>query len=345
MPDFQEFTETNYGYGSASEVIMNLTLKEAARGVNKDTDLNVVDRCPKCQGSGAELGTKAVKCPHCSGTGMQTISTGPFVMRSTCRYCVGKGTYIKHPCGECHGKGQTVQRRTITVPVPAGVEDGQTVRMAVGSKEVFITFRIAKSDYYRRDGADIHTDVDVSIAQSLLGGTVLVHGIYEDINLKVPSGTSSHTRIRIPHKGIRRVNSYGYGDHYVHVKIQVPYKLDQKSKALITAYAELEKDTPGTIDGMTQTKDGKVCMKTNDLLDAIRSVIDDNKPVSRLTQSDNTKDDQFKPHSEENKDKSTAEDNKNEFHTEENKEKSEVEEDKNKTEVEEERERKQKSAP
>lgn len=120
---------------------MNLSFSQAARGVNKDVNLNVVDTCPKCQGSRCDLGTKPGKCQYCNGTGMETISTGPFVMRSTCRYCQGTRQFIKYPCTECDGKGQMVQRRKITVPVPAGIEHGQTIRMAVGAKEVFITFK------------------------------------------------------------------------------------------------------------------------------------------------------------------------------------------------------------
>ncbi len=88
--------------------------------------------------------------------------------RSTCRRCHGKGTWNKSPCKDCRGAGQTKQRRKITVPVPAGIEDGQTVRMAVGSKEVFITFRVESSDYFKRQGADIHTDAKISLAQVFL---------------------------------------------------------------------------------------------------------------------------------------------------------------------------------
>lgn len=138
---FDDFSESQFGFGGAQEIVMDLTFSQAARGVNKDVNLNVVDTCPKCGGSRCELGTKPGTCQYCQGTGMETISTGPFVMRSTCRYCQGTRQFIKHPCTECDAKGQTVQRRKITVPVPAGVEHGQTVRMAVGKKEVFITFK------------------------------------------------------------------------------------------------------------------------------------------------------------------------------------------------------------
>ncbi|XP_053664104.1 protein tumorous imaginal discs, mitochondrial [Anopheles marshallii] len=254
---FEDFSDSKFGFGGAQEVMMNLTFAQAARGVNKDIDVNVVDTCPKCTGSRCEPGTKPGKCQYCNGTGMETISTGPFVMRSTCRYCQGTRMYIKYPCLECGGKGQTVQRKRITVPVPAGIEDGQTVRMNVGSKEIFITFRVEKSRYFRRDGADVHTDANISLSQAILGGTIRVQGVYEDQTIQITPGTSSHTRITLTGKGLKRVNSYGSGNHYVHLKIQIPTRLTPKQKALIQAYAELEDDTPGQIMGVTFKTDGK----------------------------------------------------------------------------------------
>ncbi|XP_017753384.1 PREDICTED: protein tumorous imaginal discs, mitochondrial-like isoform X1 [Eufriesea mexicana] len=275
--DFEDFQESSYGFGAAQEVIMNLTFSQAARGVNKEVQLNVIDTCPKCRGSRSELGKKAVRCQYCNGTGMETISTGPFVMRSTCRYCNGTKMFIKYPCMECEGKGQTVQRKKVTVPVPAGVEDGQTIRMAVGNKEVFITFRVEKSKYFRRDGSDVHTDAQISLSQAILGGTIRIEGIYEDHTIQIMPGTSSHTKIRLNGKGLKKVNSMGHGDHYVQIKIVVPTKLNDKQLALLQAYAELEDNTPGSIHGITY--------KTNDtkesyagplkLLESIRMALND----------------------------------------------------------------------
>lgn len=105
---FDDFAESQFGFGGAQEIQMALTFAQAARGVNKDIDVNVVDTCPKCKGSRCEPGTKPGRCQYCNGTGMETISTGPFVMRSTCRYCQGTRQYVKYPCIECEGKGQTV---------------------------------------------------------------------------------------------------------------------------------------------------------------------------------------------------------------------------------------------
>ena len=191
---------------------------------------------------------------------METVSTGPFLMRSTCRRCHGKGYWNKHPCKECGGEGQTKQHHRVKVPIPAGIEDGQTVRMTVGSKEVFITFNVAPSDYFRRQGADVHTDAKISLAQAALGGAIRVQGINEDLNVQIPSGTTSHTRIRMAGKGIKKVSGYGYGDHYLHIRIEPPKTLTEKQRALLQAYAEIEGDTPGTISGLTYTKQGGKCV-------------------------------------------------------------------------------------
>lgn len=230
---FDDFSESKYGFGAAQEVVMNLTFAQAARGVNKDIDVNVVDTCLKCQGSRCEPGTKPGKCQYCNGTGMETISTGPFVMRSTCRYCQGTRMYIKFPCDECDAKGQTVQRKRVTVPVPAGIEDGQTVRMNVGNKELFITFKVEKSRYFKRDGPDVHTDAEISLSQALLGGTIRIQGVYEDQTIQIMPGTSSHHTVTLKAKGLKRVNTIGNGDHYIHLKISIPKKLTEKQKALV----------------------------------------------------------------------------------------------------------------
>lgn len=143
------------------------------------------------------------------------------------------------------------------MPVPAGVEDGQTIRLAVGRKEIFVTFRVEKSRYFRRDGPDVHTEGQVSLAQAVLGGTIRVQGVYEDQTIQIASGTSSHTRICLSGKGLKKVDGLGYGDHYVNIKITVPKQLTEEQRALLQAYAELEADTPGSIHGVTYKKDGK----------------------------------------------------------------------------------------
>ncbi|KHJ42656.1 putative chaperone protein DnaJ [Trichuris suis] len=263
--NFNDFAESQFGFDSAQEVIMNLSFEEAAKGVTKNISVNVVDTCPKCNGKKTEPGYKTVSCPYCNGSGMETFSQGPFIMRQTCRRCFGTGQYNKTPCLECEGTGNTVQRRTVAVPVPAGIEDGQTLRIQVGKKEMFVTFKVSKSSTFRRDGADVHSDVTISLSQAVLGGTVRIKGVHEDVFLQIPPGTASHSRLRLAGKGLKKVNSYGYGDHYVHVKIQVPKKLTDRQRALLTAYAEMESDTPGTVKGVTMTADDSRAEKATNI--------------------------------------------------------------------------------
>ncbi|XP_029015327.1 dnaJ heat shock protein family (Hsp40) member A3a isoform X4 [Betta splendens] len=251
------FGDFNAIFDQPQEYVMELTFTQAAKGVNKEISINIDAACRRCDGKGHEPGTKVQHCHNCNGSGMETVNTGPFVMRSTCRRCGGKGTVISTPCNSCNGTGQTKQRKTVMVPVPAGVEHGQTVRMPVGKKEIFITFRVQKSPVFKRDGADIHSDLHVSVAQAILGGTARTQGLYETLNLTIPAGVQSDHRIRLTGKGIARISGYGFGDHYIHVKVKVPKTLTDRQRSLLMSYAEDETDVDGTVNGVTATTTGK----------------------------------------------------------------------------------------
>ncbi|MEQ2221181.1 DnaJ subfamily A member 3, mitochondrial [Ilyodon furcidens] len=250
------FGDINSMFDQRPEYVMELTFSEAAKGASKQLSVNLDDNCPRCDGMGNEPGTRASRCQYCNGTGVESISTGPFMMRSTCRRCGGKGTIINTPCALCRGSGQMKKKQTVTVPVPAGVENGQTVRMAVGTKEILITFRVQKSPVFRRNGADVHSDTFISIAQAILGGTATTQGLYETISIVIPSGCRADQVIRLQGKGIRRMNSYSYGDHYVHIKIKVPTKLTRRQRSLLLSYAEEETDVQGSVNGVDSSAGG-----------------------------------------------------------------------------------------
>ncbi|OZC09568.1 putative chaperone protein DnaJ [Onchocerca flexuosa] len=250
---FGDFADSADGFESSEQHILNISFEDAARGAQKSMNINVVDDCPACFGKGVQPGYKKVSCPYCNGTGYVTQQMGGFYMQSTCGRCRGTGSYNKNPCLQCEGHGRTVQRRTVTVNVPAGINDGETVRMPVGKSTVFITFKVAPSSRFRRDKYDIYCDVEISVAQAILGGTVKVPGIKEDTYIQIPPGTASHTKMRLTGKGIKKLNYAGHGDQYINIKVKVPKLLTEKQKALIQAWAELETDTPGTIQGISST--------------------------------------------------------------------------------------------
>ncbi|XP_030638714.1 dnaJ heat shock protein family (Hsp40) member A3b [Chanos chanos] len=244
-------------FDQTPEYVMELTFNQAVRGVNKEIVVNLDDNCQRCDGKGYEPGTKVQHCHYCNGTGMESINTGPFMMRSPCRRCGGRGSIIITPCVMCRGTGQTKQRQTVMVPVPAGVDDGQTVRMPVGKREIYITFRVQKSPVFRRNGADVYSDLFLSVAQAILGGTARAQGLYDTVNIAIPPGMQPGQRIRLAGKGIQRMNSSSYGDHYVHIKIKVPTKLTRRQRSLLLSYAEDETDVEGTVNGVVrQAREG-----------------------------------------------------------------------------------------
>lgn len=238
------------------EFVMELTFAEAAKGANKPLTVNIDDNCSRCGGAGNEPGTKVSQCGYCNGTGMETVNTGPFMMRTTCRRCAGKGSIINTPCALCRGSGQIKKRQTVNVPVPAGIDNGQRVRMSVGSKEIFITFRVQRSPVFKRNGLDIHSDVFISVAQAILGGTATGQGLYETLSIAIPASCQPDQVIRLQAKGIRSVNGYNYGDHYVKIKIKVPKKITRKQRSLLLSYAEEETDVQGTVNGVTPSAGG-----------------------------------------------------------------------------------------
>lgn len=249
---------TREEYGSIREISISLSFVEAARGVKKNVELIYDETCGRCNGKRIEPNSRPVKCNHCSGSGVETISRGAFVLRQTCRHCHGTRTISKDPCHSCRGKGINTVKRTAEIQVPAGVEDGQTLRTQVDGKEFFLKFTVEKSKTFRRQGSDVHSDIAISLSQAVLGGIVRVNGLYDDYRLNVPSGTQSHEYIVLKGKGMKRVHSSGHGDHYVHVKIKTPSKLTTEQEALLSAFAELEEDVEGTITGLTE-----VALKTS----------------------------------------------------------------------------------
>ncbi|XDV22191.1 hypothetical protein PO909_027141 [Leuciscus waleckii] len=250
------FGDVNSMFDQAPEFVMELTFTQAAKGVNKEITVNIDDACPRCDGKGHEPGTKVTHCHYCNGTGMESISTGPFMMRSTCRRCGGRGSIIITPCVLCRATGQTKQKQTVMVPVPAGIEDGQTVKVPVGKKYIYITFKVQRSPVFRRDGADIHSDVMISVAQAILGGTARAQGLYSSIDIAIPPGIQTDHKIKLAGKGIPRLNSFGYGDHYVYIKIKIPKKLTHKQRTLLLSYAEDEMDVEGVVTGVTRPATG-----------------------------------------------------------------------------------------
>lgn len=161
-------------------------------------------------------------------------------------------------------RNPTMTKRKLSVPIPAGIQDGQTLRLSLGNQEIFVTVRVEESDYYRREGYDVHTNANISISQAILGGIIRIKGLYEDLNVRIPSGTDSHSELTLSGRGIKHMERYNaYGDHIVHIRIKLPVKLTEDQREVLEEYARLETDTPGTITGVDKSVWGGIRKKYN----------------------------------------------------------------------------------
>ena len=227
---------------------IKLTFEEAVFGCKKDIDVEVVENCEYCDGEG---GTGEKKCPKCHGSGVVTTEQhtilGSFMTRTTCPDCNGKGKTYENTCTHCHGKGRIKKHKTIEVKIPAGVDNGNQLRIPnkgeAGTNggpngDLYLEFAVAKHDIFDRDGQDIYFTLPLTIPEAVLGCKKDIPTLYGKVSLTIPAGTSPNDKMRLKGKGIDDPNSYGKGDMYVILDIKVPTKLTKEQKKL---YEELNK--------------------------------------------------------------------------------------------------------
>jgi len=258
-----DYQTTYDGSDAATRFTVVLSFAESARGLKKDVGMNVIESCYLCEGSCTEIGASWTECRSCYGTGTETIIDGNLHTQMTCRLCAGVGVLNPFPCMECMGKGKCVQRRTVTVHIPPGIRNNQSLYLTVEGKEVQILVRVNPCNYFTRDGDDVHTEAAISVSQAVLGGQTTVQGLYEDVTVEIPGLTSSGSKEILAGLGMKR-HDMGYGDHVVHYKIAVPDKLSDEERSLFQRIALSEKDTPGTINGIINKKSGKKMATSDD---------------------------------------------------------------------------------
>ncbi|MBR6740259.1 MAG: molecular chaperone DnaJ [Clostridia bacterium] len=234
---------------------VTITFEEAAFGCTKDVSVSRIESCPDCSGSGAKKGSSAETCSVCHGSGQTRVSKRtPFGVVSTsgvCQSCGGKGKVIKDPCTTCRGQGAVRKNRTISVNIPAGIDDDQTVILrsqgsagANGgpSGDLHITVNVRRHEFFDRDGYDLLCTVPISFTQAALGDTVRIPGLDGDFDYDIPEGVQSGTVFRIKGKGIRQPGSKLRGDYRLTVTVETPKNLSSRQKDLLR---ELEKISDG----------------------------------------------------------------------------------------------------
>jgi molecular chaperone DnaJ len=228
---------------------MEISLEEAFVGKTAQVRLPTSVTCEVCSGSGARAGTRPRTCPHCGGSGRIRHAQGFFTLERTCTACQGRGQVIDSPCPSCSGAGRVTRERTLSVNIPAGVEDGTRIRLASEgeagvrggpSGDLYIFLSLAAHPFFQRDGADLHCRVPISMVQAALGSEIEVPTIDGGkTRVKVPEATQSGRRFRLHGKGMPVLRSRQTGDMYVQVVVETPQKLTKRQRELLHEFEKL----------------------------------------------------------------------------------------------------------
>lgn len=231
------------------ETSVDLTLNDVAKGVEKTIEFTRQDICPECTGSGSAKGTSPGRCPSCGGSGQVTRGGGFFQMVSTCPQCRGTGQVITNPCKKCKGTGRVPRKRVANIKIPAGVHEGQGVRVAgegePGRKggpkgDLYCYIRIKPHEFLQRDGNNIIAVVPISFTQATLGATIDVPSLNGTKGLKIPPGTQYGSVFRIRGQGLPDVRTGRTGDELVQITIETPAKLNAEQQELLREFAKTE---------------------------------------------------------------------------------------------------------
>ncbi len=237
--------------GPDAEVGVEITLDEAAFGANREITVTLPQRCTTCDGSGCAAGTTPVTCVECAGLGevrrVRNSILGQMMTSSVCTRCQGMGTRIESPCPDCRGEGRQNVATTMTIQIPAGVEDGSTMRLSdrgpAGPRggpngRLFVHLRVAPDERFERNGDDLHHEAHVSFAQAALGTSIDVPTLRASTTIDVEAGSASGTVHRVRHEGVEHLHGRGRGDLYVHLIVDVPTELDDVERDLLRQLAQ-----------------------------------------------------------------------------------------------------------
>jgi molecular chaperone DnaJ len=237
--------------GSDLRYDLEITLEEAARGVEKDITFRKLVSCEHCSGSGAEPGSKRVTCPTCRGAGQVRRSGGIIVFTQTCPTCGGAGVKIEKPCAVCHGEGRVTKSTKLNVRIPPGVETGSRLRSpgngeaaAAGGTpgDLYIDLTVKEHELFERQGDDLFCEIPIKFTLATLGGSIEVPTLSGKAALKIPAATQSGTTFRLRDRGMPSLRGGRKGDQLVRVQVEVPASLAPEQRRLLEEFARISGD-------------------------------------------------------------------------------------------------------
>lgn len=244
--------------GNDLHTSMTISFEESFTGCEKEFTISKNVTCSTCNGTGAKPGTKVETCNVCHGTGQvrKTQNLGGFQIQSTgtCDNCRGTGKVIKEPCEDCYGKGTIRKNVTIKVEIPAGIQNGQTLRLQGKGEpgknggengDIYIDIRVKESRVFTRNGDDVECTIPITVTQATLGATLKIPEVVgEDVEFTIPEGTQTGTRFTIRNEGFKKLNGSSHGDLVFTVQVQTPKRLSKEQRELFNKLAETMNEQP-----------------------------------------------------------------------------------------------------
>ncbi|MDH5633132.1 MAG: molecular chaperone DnaJ [Gammaproteobacteria bacterium] len=236
---------SNVFRGSDLRYSLELSLEDAVRGTEVKIRVPTLVKCDTCNGSGAKKGSSPTTCRTCGGHGQVRMQQGFFSVQQTCPTCHGNGKTITDPCESCHGQGRVKHTKTLNVKVPAGVDEGDQIRLSGEGEagenggpagDLYVQVRIKPHDIFQRDGDNLYCEMPMSFATATLGGEMEVPTLDGRANIKIPAGTQSEKMFRLRGKGVKNVRSGHVGDLYCKASVETPVNLTSKQKELLEAF-------------------------------------------------------------------------------------------------------------
>ncbi|HLQ97971.1 MAG TPA: molecular chaperone DnaJ [Candidatus Dormibacteraeota bacterium] len=239
--------------GSDLQFTITLEFEEAVFG--KETEITIPKevKCDTCSGSGAKPGTKVNTCSHCNGSGQlnveQNTPFGRVVNRRVCNHCGGTGKVIPEKCNTCGGAGRIKKHVKVQVSIPAGIDDGQQIRMSGKGEpgvnggppgDLYVVVRVKAHDFYEREGDNIYCEVPLTFSQAALGDEIEVPTVHGKVKLRIPAGAQTGRIFRLRGKGVPNVHGRGHGDQHIQVKVVTPKKLTSRQKELLKELSEID---------------------------------------------------------------------------------------------------------
>jgi molecular chaperone DnaJ len=232
---------------------LELSLEDAARGSEVKIRIPTTEACHTCHGSGAKPGTHPKTCPTCHGRGEVRVSQGFFSIQQTCPQCHGTGKIIPEPCTTCSGAGRVKKHKTLSVKIPAGVDQDDRIRLTGEGEagqnggppgDLYVVVTLMPHPVFQRDGADLHCEMPIGFATAALGGEIEIPTLDGHAKIKIPSETQTGQVFRLKNKGIRPVRGSVVGDLYCHVSLETPVKLTARQRELLREFEAINEQDP-----------------------------------------------------------------------------------------------------